>query len=295
MICCWLFSRYSHFFCIRYIRNGIDGYRLQVTRRAFSWPCLQRKLHWCCRCFVWRIRGCVRNRFVPNAGSYSFPDMIGNVFVQLPGVLVYIGKIVFPFQLSVYPDLAQSSLVPGIVALVLLAIALLKGLTFPGKVRPFLIVFFTETSGDFCPCSILFQTEQGIIHAAYHQCQRSGVMRYLREAGIDIHLCPVSRSDGDMYDRYGKRRRRRGQIHESHGYPSISAGQEKRCYFPCEDVNIGFWECLRLCTCFPTANWFCLDGCTRGMNNSRATLPAKRHTGYFPERVEHEETAVDKQ
>lgn len=64
----------------------------------------------------------LRRLFVPNAGSYSLPDMISNVITQVPGVIVYIGKIFFPFQLSVYPDLAQTSLVPGIIGLIFIAI-----------------------------------------------------------------------------------------------------------------------------------------------------------------------------
>lgn len=87
-------------------------------------------LSWGILGFSWVASGVLllflRNRFVPNAGSYSIPDMIGNVFVQLPGILVYIGKIIVPFQLSVYPDLAQSSLIPGGIALIAVSLAIMR-------------------------------------------------------------------------------------------------------------------------------------------------------------------------
>jgi hypothetical protein len=49
--------------------------------------------------------------------------MIRSVVANLPALLLYVGKAVFPIEPSTYPTLADSSVIPGIAAIVLLAAA----------------------------------------------------------------------------------------------------------------------------------------------------------------------------
>ena len=53
----------------------------------------------------------------------AFPVGASRAFGNLPMLIVYVGKSLFPVQLSVYPDPADASLVPGLAAIALLGLA----------------------------------------------------------------------------------------------------------------------------------------------------------------------------
>lgn len=66
-----------------------------------------------------------RKQVLPDdAAAFLSADMVGLFFNRLQGLLQYLGKSLLPINLSVFPTIVDTSLLPGIVALIVLIILL---------------------------------------------------------------------------------------------------------------------------------------------------------------------------
>jgi len=64
-----------------------------------------------------------------NPMQYDFSNVYSSITNNLPAILLYLGKVLFPFNLNVLPTLQDSTLVYGIIALVLILIAIFSSKT----------------------------------------------------------------------------------------------------------------------------------------------------------------------
>jgi len=72
-----------------------------------------------------------------NPMQYDFSNVYSSITGNLPAILLYLGKVLFPFNLSVLPTLQDSTLVYGIIALVLILIAI-----FSSKTKKYTLILF---------------------------------------------------------------------------------------------------------------------------------------------------------
>lgn len=94
----------------------------------------------------------------------NFPVGLGSLAQHLPMALVYLGKTFVPVQLSVYPSRADTSLLPGLLALLLLAglvVALRRHLL--GRAGLGLVWYFAFLA----PALLVAEETQGFEHRLY--------------------------------------------------------------------------------------------------------------------------------
>lgn len=66
-----------------------------------------------------------RSIALTESSAISFTTIFSSVYFSLPAVIVYLGKMVFPFGLSTYPTIADLRLAPGLAALAILGFGFL--------------------------------------------------------------------------------------------------------------------------------------------------------------------------
>ena len=84
----------------------------------------------------------LRSSAMLNSSSYITLEMLQNTAHQFPGLFVYFGKIFLPFQLSVYSELKDSAVWPGVIFFSLLIIYLFKSETKNAGLAVFGILWF---------------------------------------------------------------------------------------------------------------------------------------------------------
>ncbi len=115
LACCGFFNKKS------LGKPGDDG--SQKKQREVFGKLLAMLIGWLAALIFWFV---LRSQALGGGGiGMSFVQILRSLIINLPGLFLYIGKVFFPFDLSVYPILQDSSLFYGILATLLIAILIL--------------------------------------------------------------------------------------------------------------------------------------------------------------------------
>lgn len=114
-------------------------YVLFILKRKFTNVTILWFFGWGTSFIIWFI---LRRIALVNPINYSLPFIANSITNNFPAILLFLGKILFPFNLSVLPTLVDSSLIPGLISLVLLTVLLLLSKGKDIKLMLFGIVWF---------------------------------------------------------------------------------------------------------------------------------------------------------
>ena len=67
----------------------------------------------------------LRQSALQNPYDYALPEIIKSVFLNISAIFLFIGKTIFPFNLSTYPILSDSTIIYGLIVIVLISILLI--------------------------------------------------------------------------------------------------------------------------------------------------------------------------